>query len=501
MKLSQLIPEALIGISTEIADIDVNSLHDDSRQVGPGDLFFAIEGFRSDGHRFIPQVIEAGAAAVIGSKPKEDALKGITKSVPYIQSEDIRQLFGLAAARFYQKPFEYLKTIGITGTNGKTTTSYLLEGILKSADIDTGLIGTVAYRYQNKTITAPYTTPTPLELQSLAKEMVDANVTHLIMEVSSHGLDLGRVWGASYNIAAFSHLTQDHLDLHGSMEDYLAAKLLLFTRHLKPGGTAIIHRDGAYADRVIECVKNLNNIKLITCSALHQSDIYLSDIETSLNGISGNLHFGKDSYRFQSPLLGSYNAENIILAVSMAYELGISPQNIISALRHLKGVAGRVERVDSGSDGFAVLVDYAHTPDAIKRALEAMRALSPKRLIVLLGCGGDRDKEKRPLMGQAAALGADHIIVTSDNPRSEDADQIIADILPGLAQYPPEDINVISDRKEAIAFGVNCLRKGDILLIAGKGHETYQIIGDQKFDFDDRKIAAQFLAKKEASNA
>lgn len=504
MRLSELIPEALEGRddATTLASLEASGLHQDSRRVGPGDVFFAISGLTVDGHDFAARAAAAGAVAVVSARP-------LDLPVPCLPVADPTRLLGLAASRLHGEPCQKLAAVGLTGTNGKTTTAYLLEGMLSAAGRRPGLVGTVAYRYAGKSTPSPFTTPTPLELQALLAEMVAADCDHLVMEVSSHGLELGRVWGCDFEVAAFTHLTQDHLDLHGSMEAYLEAKLLLFSRHLRPGGTAVVNVDGQGAGRVVETVRRRNDVRLLRCSRQPdvEAELRFADLESDIQGLSGTLELGAERVPLRSPLLGAYNADNLLLAAGCAHALGVPLSTIASAAGALPGVPGRLERVDDGQAGFAVLVDYAHTPDALERALEVLRPLCTGRLLGVFGCGGDRDRAKRPLMGQAVARGADIAVVTSDNPRSEDPLQIIAEILPGvrpdagpalngLTDDPQHGYWVEADRRRAIQGAVLALRAGDILLIAGKGHEDYQILGNQRIHFDDREEARAALAAR-----
>ncbi|PID38482.1 MAG: UDP-N-acetylmuramoyl-L-alanyl-D-glutamate--2,6-diaminopimelate ligase [Proteobacteria bacterium] len=509
--LADLIPEALAGIDADrrqaLEKRAVRGVQQDSRKVGRGDLFVAQRGLTVDGHRFAATAAAAGAVAVVGS----DALP-TPIDAPYLRVDDPARLLGLAASRLLDEPCHTLRGVGITGTNGKTTTAYLLEGMLAAAGKRPGLIGTVAYRTGKRSIPAPFTTPTPVELQELLAEMVGAGCDHLVMEVSSHGLELGRVWGCEYAVAAFSHLTQDHLDLHGSMEAYLQAKLLLFSRYLRPGGVAVINVDGHGADAVLGAARQRGDVSILRCSRSGaDAELELEALRCDLRGLHATVVYeppggGETRVELRSPLLGDYNADNLLLAVGCSMALGLPLEGAVESARELAGVPGRLERVDGGRD-YAVLVDYAHTPDALSRALAALRPLCTGRLLCVFGCGGDRDRSKRPLMGRAVAEVADLALVTSDNPRSEDPQAIVDAIMPGLEGHgprvdavggdTPRGVWVDVDRARAIDVAVAALQPGDILLIAGKGHEDYQILGERRIDFDDRKHARRALAARD----
>ncbi|MCK5796892.1 MAG: UDP-N-acetylmuramoyl-L-alanyl-D-glutamate--2,6-diaminopimelate ligase [Deltaproteobacteria bacterium] len=509
MRLDELVPEALGDLAPEEATtlgaLTIHAVHQDSRRVMADDLFFAIRGLTVDGHAFATRAATAGAVAVIGSDVLPDNLP-----IPYLRVEDPVKLLGLAASRLHHSPCASLRATGITGTNGKTTTAYLLEGMLAAAGHTCGLVGTVAYRYGDRSVPAPFTTPTPVELQTLLGEMVMAGCDHLVMEVSSHGLSLGRVWGCDYDVAAFTHLTQDHLDLHGSMDAYLDAKRLLFSRHLLPGGVAVVNVDGQGADAILATLQARGDIRVLGCSRRDaaNADLRLGDLTSDLHGLKATVRVDDEEATLRSPLLGTYNADNLLLAIGCAHALGVDLETACAAAPELPGVPGRLERVDGGRD-FAVLVDYAHTPDALARALEVLRPVCPGRLLCVFGSGGDRDRSKRPLMGRAVAKGADIALVTSDNPRHEDPLAIIDAILPGMEELAGPRLDIVTptttrgywvdaDRHHAIEVAINALVPGDILLIAGKGHEDYQILGDKRIHFDDREEARRALVRRDA---
>ncbi|MCB9557860.1 MAG: UDP-N-acetylmuramoyl-L-alanyl-D-glutamate--2,6-diaminopimelate ligase [Deltaproteobacteria bacterium] len=490
MRLDRLLGDR-IALSREQAAIEIADVADDSREVKANDLFFAIAGLTVDGHDFAQRAVDAGAAAVVCQRP-------LDLEVPCLQVDDPAELLGIVAARLNDSPGDALRTIGITGTNGKTTTAYLCEAICQQAGWRTGLLGTVAYRIAAEQIPAPYTTPTAIVLQRLLKKMVAAQCDTAIMEISSHALEQRRVAGLSIDVAAFSHITQDHLDLHGDMKRYLAAKLLLFSSVLRSGGTAVVNVDGDGADVVQSVVADRGDLRLLRCSR-QRSDVeaVLSDWHSTLGGSRGRLTIAGEQVDFSSPLVGDFNADNLLLAATCCFAAGLKVAQLPAGIAQMPGVPGRLQRIDQS----AIFVDYAHTPDALKRAIAVLRPLCRGRLLVVFGCGGDRDQQKRPLMARAVADGADLAIVTSDNPRSESPQAIIAQIVAGL----PSDLREVdgtaargywveADRQRAIEQAVAALGPDDALLIAGKGHEDYQIVGDRRLPFDDREQARRALA-------
>jgi UDP-N-acetylmuramyl-tripeptide synthetase len=496
MTLGQLIGDQ-VALDPALASLPVAGVQEDSRRVAPGDLFVAVSGLTVDGHDYAPQAAAAGAVAVVAARP-------LALDVPCVVVPDPPRVLALAAARLAGDPARRLRLLGVTGTNGKTTTCYLMESILAAAGQHPGVVGTVEYRYAGRTEKAPFTTPTPLVLHPVLRRMVDAGCTHGVLEVSSHALELGRTWGLDFSVAAFSNLTQDHLDLHGSMERYLQAKLLLFSRHLAAGGTAVVNVDGQSADAVLEAVRRRGGeLTLLRCStAGRPAEASLLEARHSIDGLRARLLVRGRQQPISSPLLGAFNGDNILLAAACCHAVGVDLPAVARGVARLTGVPGRLERVDHGRE-FAVLVDYAHTPDALRRAMEVLRPLCRGRLIVVFGCGGDRDRAKRPLMGGAVARAADLSVVTSDNPRTEDPLAIIASILEGVqAEGTPRLTSldadrghlVQPDRRRAIFAAVAAARDGDVVLIAGKGHEDYQILGTERIHFDDREQAREALA-------
>jgi len=477
------------------SDPEITSIHNSSGNVKPGGLFIAIKGFKSDGHDHIGDALERGAVAVVAEKK-------ITGEVRSVEVADTRKAMASIAARFYSNPSQGVCLIGITGTNGKTTTAFILETILVEAGFKTGVIGTLNYRYCGKTFHNPVTTPESIDLQEILSRMQKAKVTHVIMEVSSHAIDLQRVRNCAFDTGVFTNLTQDHLDYHRTMGSYFACKKRFFTRILTTGPKAskavsVINIDN---ERGRELKKALLT-GVITTGKSDGADISAAGIEERISGISGTLKIKGKGYSFSSNLVGSFNLENILSAAGAAESLGVDPFTIVRGIGECKGVPGRLERVEPAF-GRHVFVDYAHTPDALESILRTLKTQAPKRIISIVGCGGDRDRSKRPIMGRIAATMSDLAIITSDNPRSEDPAKIISDLLQGIEsslyhEYDKKNLEpgfivngfyVEPDRKKALEMAVKVSRPGDIIVAAGKGHETYQILNNGTIDFDDRKI-------------
>jgi UDP-N-acetylmuramyl-tripeptide synthetase len=503
MKLSALLenlnPTRISGAGH--LDPEIEAICYDSRQVTPGTLFVAIEGLAADGHRFIPEAIDRGAPAVVCQNPV--AADGVV-----VQVADSRAALARLACRFYGHPAESLVLVGVTGTNGKTTVTYLLEQILKQAGHRPGVVGTINYRFGDQLFDNPVTTPESLELQGILRQMADAGTTHVVMEVSSHALELHRVDGCRYDVGVFTNLTQDHLDLHGDMDRYWAAKRLLFSDFLKPADHAHPIRAVVNADdpRGRELARTMGAAGLRTAT-YGEGDVLPLAVIRDLSGIRGSIATPDGEIPFASPLVGDFNLENILSAAGAALALDIAPAAITAGIEATPCVPGRLERVTGGGKR-TVFVDYAHTPDALENAIRALRVLTPGRLVTVFGCGGDRDSTKRPIMGEIAARLSDLAVVTSDNPRSEDPLTIIAHVETGVNQTSARRIDVdglndgwqagryvvVPDRQKAIATAIRAAGKDDAVLIAGKGHETYQILADQTIDFDDRQVARQVLA-------
>jgi len=468
---------------------EVTNLVQDSRKASPGAVFVAVRGFHSDGHQFIPQAIRQGATAIVA---EENARVEAFSDALVIRVPDSRKALSRLAARFYEYPSRRLALAGITGTNGKTTTSYLVRSIIEAASHTAGLIGTIEYRIGDIVYPAPNTTPESLDLQQLLAEMAGRGATYCVMEVSSHALALGRTDGCEFRAAAFTNLTQDHLDFHGTMEAYFQAKLLLFSG-LAPDAVAVVNRDDARADQIIAHTR----ARVVTFGFSEQADVRPAGaIAHGMNGLAFTAATPSGDITIESPLVGRHNIYNILAAVGIGLALDLSREGIAVGIRNMQAVPGRMEMINEGQT-FGVVVDYAHTEDALVRLLEAVREVAAKRVITVFGCGGDRDRTKRPKMGAAAVRGSDIVIVTSDNPRTEDVLAIIAEIEAGMTSDGGNIPHlVIPDRAEAIDTAVSLAEPGDVVVLAGKGHEDYQIVGEEKRHFDDREQARKAVLKR-----
>ncbi|MBW4498441.1 MAG: UDP-N-acetylmuramoyl-L-alanyl-D-glutamate--2,6-diaminopimelate ligase [Scytonema hyalinum WJT4-NPBG1] len=472
-------------------DTEIKGLKTNSHACVPGDLFIGMPGTRVDGGDFWQSAIASGAVAAIIS-PEAAQKHPPTPSACVITADDMTKVCAQLAATFYGYPGQKLKLVGVTGTNGKTTTSHLVEYFLKLANLPTALMGTLYTRWNGFVQTAVHTTPFAVELQQQLATAMDAGNEYGVMEVSSHALAQGRVMGCQFEVGVFSNLTQDHLDFHRDMEDYFAAKALLFSpQYLK--GRAIINADDAYGKRLIA---SLSSEKVWSYSVNDSTaNLWMSDLNYQPNGVSGTLHTPKGEVAFRSPLVGQYNLENLLAAVGAVLQLGLDLQLVASAIPDFPGVPGRMERVQmTPNQDISVIVDYAHTPDSLENLLKASRPFIPGKMICVFGCGGDRDRTKRPKMGRIAAELADVAVVTSDNPRTEDPERILQDILAGI----PETVKpiVICDRATAIRTAILQAQPGDGVLLAGKGHEDYQILGTEKIHFDDREHAREALEER-----
>jgi UDP-N-acetylmuramoyl-L-alanyl-D-glutamate--2,6-diaminopimelate ligase len=454
-------------------EVEISGLAYDSRQVRPGTLFFCVPGFTADGHDFAPVAVERGAAALVCERP-------LGLGVPEVVVDDVRAAMGPAAVRFYRDPTAELSVVGITGTNGKTTTAFLVRHLLDAAGTQCGLLGTVKRVVGGVEEPVERTTPEAIDLQATFRRMVDGGDRACAMEVSSHALELGRVSGIRFACRVFTNLTQDHLDFHETMDAYFAAKRTLFEGE---GGAAIVNADDAHG-RLIAA-----DIAAVTFAVERDADYRARDVELGIAGARFTCETPDGPLALESPLPGLFNVHNVLGAVAVARELGASCERIARALPSFDRVPGRFEPVDEGQD-FGVLVDYAHTPDSLENVLRAAREVTRGRVHVVFGAGGDRDRGKRPLMGEAARAHADRVIVTSDNPRSEPPEAIIDEILAGTGP----DVEHEVDRRRAIAMAIGDAEPGDVVVIAGKGHEQGQEFeGGRKEPFDDVTVAREAL--------
>jgi UDP-N-acetylmuramoyl-L-alanyl-D-glutamate--2,6-diaminopimelate ligase len=458
-----------------------------SKDVRPGFLFAAIRGEKRDGFEFIEEALGRGAAAVLSDRPRPDGWKG-----PWVQTIDVREALALAAATFYGHPSMKLKVVGITGTKGKTTLTYLLESIFQKAGYRVGVIGTINYRWPDMAQPAPRTTPEASDLQRMMSEMVSRGVTHCVIEASSHALDLKRVWGVHFDIAVFTNLSAEHLDYHASMEDYFEAKKRLFFLNAKKR-TAVVNLDDPWGKRLI------SELPLTTVSfGLEPAAIVRADeFRLAETGIKAEVDYPGGQVKICSALMGKHNLSNILAAVATGLALNIPAPTIKEGISALKNIPGRLQKIENEL-GLQVFVDYAHTDQAIRSLLETIRDLKPQRILLVFGAGGDRDKSKRARMGEVAASLADLSFITSDNPRSEDPLAIIAEIERGFSEKGAKNYKIVPDRREAINQALAAARKGDYILIAGKGHETYQIFKDKTIHFDDVEVVRSALKDVEA---
>jgi UDP-N-acetylmuramoyl-L-alanyl-D-glutamate--2,6-diaminopimelate ligase len=469
--------------------VSITDVTDDSRCVIPGALFVAVKGERVDGHDYLGAVIKQQASAVV-----VDQFRSV--SVPNVRVKNSRLAIGLLGSRFHGDPSARLRVVGVTGTNGKTTTTYVCKSLLEFGGRRIGLVGTVAYVIGKQAIPASHTTPGAIELQRLFGRMVKEGLGGVVMEVSSHALALERTAGIEFDVAVFTNLTQDHLDFHGTMDDYFSAKLRLF-RDLGVGGAkqskrAIVNAD----DPRGAAVRFACSVPVWTYGIVNEADIRAQAVHLSPRGTTFHLATPAGSAIIESKLVGEHNVYNLLAAVGVALHEGMSVEQVRVGIGEVGHVPGRFERVEAGQD-FTVVVDYAHTDDALTRLLAAAQALRTGRIITVFGCGGDRDRTKRPKMGRVAVCFSDMVVLTSDNPRTEDPTSILADVETGvkeaLKERPGVEYVKEADRRLAIERAIRVARSGDMVLIAGKGHEDYQIIGTTKHHFDDREVARQAI--------
>ncbi|MCD6525516.1 MAG: UDP-N-acetylmuramoyl-L-alanyl-D-glutamate--2,6-diaminopimelate ligase [Desulfuromonas sp.] len=486
MKLSQILSDVKV-LNDVVGDVDITSLAYDSRQVQPGGLFFALSGEVVDGHDYIGDAVARGAVAVVVQRPID-----VGQDVEMVQVADSRYAMARIAASFYDYPGREMLIVGVTGTNGKTTMTYLMESLLQQAGYTPAVVGTISNRLGDEGEEANRTTPESLDLLRMLADFRQRGADALVIEVSSHALMQSRVVGLTFDVAIFTNLTPEHLDYHKNMESYFAAKTRLFCEpetygHLK----AVVNTDDPYGAKL---VRQLNDV--ISVGHHRGASLRVEDCQQTLDGTVAHIRCEYGDLTLRSPLIGRFNLENLLCAAGAGVALGLPVATIELGLAAAKRVPGRLERIDNCL-GALIVVDYAHTSDALAKALDAVTVLKPQRIITVFGCGGDRDALKRPAMGEVAARASMLTIVTSDNPRTEDPQKILADICVGIERVCPQRWSVdqvrpdekgyvvLEDRHDAIAFAVAQLGEGDLLLIAGKGHEDYQIVGSEKKHFDD----------------
>ncbi len=464
-------------------DIEITGICYDSRKVTNGSIFVCIVGFETDGHKYIESAVKQGAAVIVVEKGA--ALPEIPESVTVICSENTRITLAQLSAAFYDNPHKKLKIIGVTGTNGKTTVTTLVKHVLEFEGKITGLIGTNANMICGREIPTNHTTPESCELFKLFADMVAEGVEYVIMEVSSHSLELFRVYGIEFEVSAFTNLTQDHLDFHKTMENYLNAKKKLF----KTSSCGVVNIDDNAGESIIEDA----SCPVITYGVEKSADIKASDIKISARGVIFNIDYKGENHTVRLGIPGKFSVYNALAAIGIVASAGIEVSRAIEALTFAEGVKGRCETVYTKTD-YTVIIDYAHTPDGLENIIKTVREFAEGRVVTLFGCGGDRDRTKRPIMGEIAGSLSDYCIVTSDNPRTEEPNAIIDDILVGIRKTDCE-YTVIENRREAIGFALKNAKSGDCIILAGKGHETYQIIGKTKNHFDEREVVSQWLSE------
>ena len=481
MKLGEILRNLDVLDASAAMDMEIGGVSYDSRKTQPGDLFVAIRGFESDGHKFIPAAMARGAAAVLCEEAPSDG-------TPYVRVADCRKGLAYVSREFFGDPAKEMTLVGITGTSGKTTSSYLIKHMLEmKLDAKVGLIGTNGNMIGSECLHSDHTTPESYELHKLFRRMADEGCTHVVMEVSSHALALERVAGIEYDVGVYTNLSQDHLDLHGTMEEYAAAKRLLF-RQCKLG---CLNADDKWTDFML----NGATCKAMTFSAESDSaDLTAKDIRLSATGVRFAAVYKDELALTRLAIPGNFSVHNALGAIAVGLSLGISLADCCDAMASAKGVKGRVEVVPTDGD-YSIIIDYSHKPGALETVLQTLRPVVKGRLVCLFGCGGDRDKVKRPIMGAIAADNSDFVIVTSDNPRTEEPEEIIREIVAGMKNKRTPK-KVVCDREEAIHWAIDNARPGDVILLAGKGHEDYQVVGHEKRHMDEREIVADWLEKR-----
>ena len=481
MKLRDILEGIEIRSIHADPEMEITGIAYDSRTVEPGQLFVAVTGFAADGHRFIPMAVEKGAAAVLCQTPPEG-------EIPYVQVENTRSALALASANFFGRPAEKMKFIGITGTNGKTTSTYLLKEILeKTAGAKVGLVGTIQNMIGDQVLETERTTPESYELQKLFAEMAEAGCTHVVMEVSSHALVLDRVAGVHFDVGMFSNLTQDHLDFHKTMEEYRKAKAILF----RMCDVGVYNADDPASEKIMAEA----TCRAFTYAEHHEADLKAENVVLHADSVEFTAVHGGERVPVTLGIPGGFTVYNALCVLGAAMAMGIPLSEAAAALAGAHGVKGRVEVVPTPGRDYTVLIDYAHTPDSLENVLTSVRGYCKGRLISVFGCGGDRDNTKRPIMGRIGARLSDIAVITSDNPRTEDPNQIIEQILAGISDQ--SNCVVVENRRRAIREAMAMAKKDDIIVLCGKGHETYQILGTEKTHLDEREEVAAALREQE----
>ena len=511
MRIKEFLAIEAVEAAEGDLDQEVKGLAYDSRKVSAGQIFFAVPGEKADGHDFIAEAVRRDAAAVVFSRHGN-----WPRATASVRVKNVRRTMGLWSAQFYNRPSQKLKLIGVTGTNGKTTLTYLIESILLAARMKPGVIGTINYRYAGHEAPAHHTTPESTDLEAMLAEMVRVGIQSVAMEVSSHALAQERVRGLDFDVGVFTNLSRDHLDYHRDMDDYFLAKSRLFTDYLKVSAkaekAAVIYGEDPRGPELIAKARG-EGLAVWSYGEASKWDVHPLRVDSDVGGLRGTIQARDRTIEFASPLIGAANLQNILGAVGVGRVLGLDDDVAAQGIGQLRMVPGRLEKVDNEL-GMSILVDYAHTPDALEKVLGAVRPLTRGKLITVFGCGGDRDRGKRPLMGEIAGRLSDLVIVTSDNPRTEDPLAIVGEIeagviRTGLKRLRISDLEsrvgeietqrgyvVEAERRKAIGIAVGVASAGDLLLIAGKGHEDYQILGTAKVHFDDREVARDELERR-----
>lgn len=476
MKLSELLKD--VELADECPDIEVHKIAYDSRKVEKGDVFVCIKGYASDGHSFAKMAEEKGASVIVA----EDS---VDVNIPVVYAKDTRLALALMSRAWFKNPLSEMKLIGVTGTNGKTTVTYLIKKILEDRGYKVGLIGTNQNMIGSEIIHTERTTPESYELYELFSDMVSAGCDYAVMEVSSHALELNRVGGCEYETAVFTNLTQDHLDFHGTMENYFNAKKKLFSMCKN----AVVNTDCPYGARIAE------EFSCLTYGIDNDADLKAEDVSVTAKGVTYSVTYKSEKSQCHIKIPGKFSVYNSLAALGCALTLGVKKADAVRSLADANGVKGRAEIVDTNTD-YTVIIDYAHTPDGLENIISTVNEFKKARVITVFGCGGDRDRTKRPKMGKMAASLSDFVVVTSDNPRTENPSSIIDDIMPGVLETNTPYIR-IEKREKAIEYALEHAKKDDIIILAGKGHETYQILNEGTIHFDEREIVKQILSGKE----